>query len=91
MASELIAHQNHYSDAIMNAMASQINGVLFAQPFVQVQIKENVKAPRHWPLWRESTTVTGGFPSQRVNNAENVSIWWRHHDISLCKPQRHEL
>ena len=23
--------------------------------------------------------VTGGFPSQRVSNAENVSIWWRPH------------
>ena len=22
--------------------------------------------------------VTGGFPSQRACNAENVSIWWRH-------------
>ena len=24
--------------------------------------------------------VTGGFPSQRTSNAENASIWWRHHD-----------
>ena len=24
---------------------------LFAQPFVQALIKENIKAPRHWPLW----------------------------------------
>ena len=23
--------------------------------------------------------MTGGFPSQRASNAENVSIWWRHH------------
>ena len=23
--------------------------------------------------------VTGGFPLQRVNNTENVSIWWCHH------------
>ena len=22
---------------------------------------------------------TGGFPSQRSSNMENVSIWWRHH------------
>ena len=28
---------------------------LFAQPFIQAQIKENIKAPRHWPLWEEST------------------------------------
>ena len=44
----------HYIDVIMNAMTSQITG-LFAQPFVQTQIKENIKAPRHWPLWGEST------------------------------------
>ena len=24
---------------------------LFAQPFVQAQIKENIKVPCHWPLW----------------------------------------
>ena len=29
---------------------------LFAQPFVQVQIKENIKAPCHWPWWGESTS-----------------------------------
>ena len=25
---------------------------------------------------------TGEFPSQMASNAENVSIWWRHHDMS---------
>ena len=29
--------------------------ILFAQLFVQAQIKENIKAPRHGPLWGEST------------------------------------
>ena len=46
---------------------------LFTQPFVQAQIKESIKAPRHWPLW-------GELPTQITNNAENVSIWWRHHE-----------
>ena len=36
------------------------------------QIKEHFKAPRRWPLW-------GELPSQRASNAENISIWWRHH------------
>ena len=27
--------------------------------------------------------VTGEFPSQTANNAENVSIWWRHHGMIL--------
>ena len=25
------------------------------------------------------TGVPGEFPAQRASNAENVSIWWRHH------------
>ena len=29
---------------------------LFIQPFIQVQIKENIKAPRHWPSWGEFTS-----------------------------------
>ena len=50
----------------------------FAQPFVQAQIKENIKAPRHWPLCGEFTGDRW-IPSQRASNAENISIWWRHH------------
>ena len=26
-----------------------------------------------------NSPATGGFPAQRASNAENVSIWWRHH------------
>ena len=25
--------------------------------------------------------VTGEFPAQMASNAENVSIWWRHHGV----------
>ena len=36
------------------------------------------------------TPVACGFPSQRVSNADNVSIWWRHHahDNSLSPKHR---
>ena len=54
---------------------------LFAQLCGQAQIKENIKAPRYWWLWGEST---GGFPSQRASNAKNASIWWRHHGLIPC-------
>ena len=27
---------------------------------------------------------TGEFPAQKASNAENVSIWWRHHGLLLC-------
>ena len=40
----------------MGAMASQITAVsVYAQPFAQAHIKENINAPRHWPMWGEFT------------------------------------
>ena len=41
---------------------------LFPQRFIQAQIKENIKAPRHWPLCGEFPG-TGEFPAQRASNA----------------------
>ena len=35
--------------------------------------------PRATGLCEGIPPVTGGFLSQRASNAENVSIWWRHH------------
>ena len=32
-------------------------------------------------LCEGNSPVTGGFPAQTTSNAENVSIWWRHHAI----------
>ena len=49
------------------------NGVSNHQPhccllsFIQAQIKENIKAPRHWPLCGEFTG-TGEFPAQSASN-----------------------
>ena len=57
---------------------------LFAQSFVQGQIKEKTSNFRVTGLCvcvgggGGGSTVTGGFPSQRASNMENVSIWWRH-------------
>ena len=31
---------------------------------------------------------TGEFPAQMASNAENVSIWWRHHGVNLLFPVR---
>ena len=41
---------------------------LFTQPFVQAQIKENIKAPRHWPLCEE---FTGDRWIPRTNGQEH--------------------
>ena len=70
----------HYTDVTMGAIASQITTLTIVySTFIQTPIKENIKAPRHWPLCRE---FTGGrwIPAQMASNAENVSIWWRHHE-----------
>ena len=34
-------------------------------------------------LYAGNSPVTGEFPAQRASNAENVSIWWRHHKTVL--------
>ena len=31
-------------------------------------------------LCEGNSPVTSEFPAQRASNAENISIWWRHHD-----------
>ena len=33
-------------------------------------------------LCGRNSLVTSQFPAQRASNAENVSIWWRHHDMT---------
>ena len=33
-------------------------------------------------LCEGNSPVTGEFPAQKASNAENVSIWWRRHDVS---------
>ena len=70
----------HYNDIIMGAIASQITSLAIVfSSFIQTQIKENIKAPRHWPLCGEFTG-TGEFTAQMASYAENISIWWRHRE-----------
>ena len=72
---------HHNIDVIMTTMRLKSPALrLFTQPFIQTQIKENIKAPPHWPLCREFTG-TDEVPAQRASYAENVSNWWRHRVI----------
>ena len=64
----------------MTTMASQITSLTIVYSAVYSEADhQNIKAPPHWPLCGEFTG-TGEFPAQRASYAENVSIWWRHHD-----------
>ena len=52
----LIIRSCHYNDVIMGAMHLKSPASrLFTQPFIQMQINDNIKAHRYWPLCREFT------------------------------------
>ena len=59
--------QLHYSDVIISAIASEIAGFSIVYSIVC------------WGAYRRKHQSSA---SQRANNAENVSIWWRHHAMS---------
>ena len=57
-----------YSDVIMGTMASQITSPIIVYSKLRVT-----------GLCAGNSPVTGEFPAQMASNAENISIWWRHH------------
>ena len=72
----------HYNDVIMNAMASQITSLTIVYSSVYSGAKKTSKL-RVTGFCEGNSPLTGEFPAQRGRNAENVSIWWRHHDNIL--------
>ena len=65
----------------MSAMASQITSLTIV--YLTVYSKLRVTG-----ICVGNSPVTGEFPAQMACNAENVSIWWRHHDILYCNIQQ---
>ena len=68
-------HKIHYSNVIMSEMASEITSLnrLFRRR------SKKASKLRVTGLCVGNSPVTGEFLAQRASNAENVSIWWRHH------------
>ena len=69
----------------MCAMASQITSLTIVYSTVYSgadQSKHQSSAPLAfvWGIHRGA----GEFPAQMARNAENVSIWWRHHVFAKC-------
>ena len=62
----------------MSAMASQISGVSLFRQKAKTTSKHRVTGH-----CEGNPSVSGGFPSQRVSNAEKVYLWWRHHDLGI--------
>ena len=66
----------------MGPMASQITSLTTVYSTVCSGTDQRKhKALRHWHLCGEFTGDRW-IPAQMANNVENVSIWWRHHDLS---------
>ena len=70
----------HYSDVIMSMKASQITGVSIVYSIICSDVDQR-KHQRSalMALCVGNSPVTGEFPAQRTSNAEQASIWWRHH------------
>ena len=67
----------------MGTIASHITSLTIVYSTVYAGADQrNIKAPRHRPLCREFTGDRW-IPAQMASNAENVSIWWRHHDSCM--------
>ena len=64
----------------MGAMASQITS--FTIVCSTVYSSKKTSKLRVTGLCAGNSPVTGEFPAQMASDAENVSIWWRHHDTN---------
>ena len=70
----------NYNDIIMGAMASQITSLTIVYSTVLFRPRsKKISKLRITGLCEGNSPMTGEFPAQRASNAENVSIWWRHH------------
>ena len=66
----------------MGAIASQITSLTIIYSTVYSDADEkNPSKLRVTGLCAGNAPGTGEFPAQVASNAENVSIWWRHHGI----------
>ena len=86
----------NYSDVIMSVIASQITSLTIvyscvnssgdqrkhqsSASLIQAEIKENIKAPRHWPLWGEFTGNSPGIPPALLHYDD----YYLHDDYMHC-------
>ena len=66
----------------MGAVASQITSLTIVYSTVDSDADQRITSKlRVTGLCVGNSPRTGEFPAQMASNAENVSIWWRHHDF----------
>ena len=66
----------------MASMASQIISltIVYSTVYSDANQRRNQKL-RVTGLCARNSPVTSEFPAQMASNAENVFIWWRHHEL----------
>ena len=67
----------HHTDVIMTTLAFQITSltVVYSAVYSDADQRKHQSSA--------SLAGTGEFPAQRASYAENVSIWWRHHELHI--------
>ena len=77
----------HYSNIIVDSITSQITSLTIVYSSVYSGADQRRKSKlRVTGLCAGNSPETGAFPAQKASNVENVSIWWRHHDLAIiCK------
>ena len=70
------------NDVIMSTMASQITSltIVYSTVYSGPDQRKTSKL-RITGLCEGNSPMTGESRAQRASHAENVSIWWRHHDV----------
>ena len=64
----------------MGTMAFQITSLTIVYSAVYLGADQRKHQSSASMACAGKSLVTGEFPAQMASNAENVSIWWRHHD-----------
>ena len=70
----------------MGAVASQITSLTIVYSIVYSDADQRkYQRSALLAICAGNSPETGEFPAQIASNAENVSIWWRHHEESYDK------
>ena len=73
----------HYDDVIMGAIASLITSltIVYSTGYSDADQRKHQSSASLAFVWG----IHRGFPAQMASNAENVSIWWRHHAMRIVR------
>ena len=72
-------YSSHYNDVIRRTLAFQLTGVCICGSTVFRCRSKKTSKLRVTGLCAGNSRVTSVFPALKASNAENISIWWRHH------------